>query len=154
MIYTRNPQGSWECHTRGNTTSLDCNEQQQKKDKESFLIPKTLQGGNRLILLLSGIHIITFYKKKEKSNSGGGTTRQEGGTSSSDCRAGMWTHCSQSLKPDHVCLDGFWNCLGSVAQLLFSSLPFWHEVSATAILCQSYYCLLGTASFLVSWVQN
>ena len=64
-MYTRNPQGSWECHTRGNTTSLDCNEQQQK-DKESFLIPKTLQGGNRLILLLSSIHMITFYKKKKK----------------------------------------------------------------------------------------
>lgn len=38
-----------------------------KKDKESFLIRKTLQGGNRLILLLSSIHLISFYfKKKEK----------------------------------------------------------------------------------------
>lgn len=37
-----------------------------KKDKESFLIRKTLQGGNRLILLLSSIHLISFYLKKKK----------------------------------------------------------------------------------------
>lgn len=106
-----------------------------KKDKESFLICKTLQGGNRLILLLSSIHMISFYKKKKekKNNSGGRTARQEGGTSNSDCRAGRWTHCFQNLKPDSVCLAGFWNYLGSVTQFLFSSLPFWDEVSITTI---------------------
>ena len=72
-------------------------------------------------------------KKKKKNNSGGRTARQEGGTSNSDCRAGRWTHCFQNLKPDSVCLAGFWNYLGSVTQFLFSSLPFWDEVSITTI---------------------
>lgn len=133
----------------------EMNNNNKKRQKKASWSPK-LSRGETGWYYCSVAYIWYHFIKNEKNNSGGGTTRQEGGTSSSDCRAGMWTHCSQSLKPDRVCLAGFWNCLGSVTQLLFSSLPFWHEVSVTTILCQSYYCqfLLGTANFPVSWVQN
>lgn len=37
-----------------------------KKTKKASWSPKLSRGGNRLISLLSGIHMITFYKKKKK----------------------------------------------------------------------------------------
>ena len=67
MIDIGNPQGSWECYTKENTTSLNWNEQQHKKRQRKLSDPQNSPGRKQVdITAQQHTFDIILFKKKEK----------------------------------------------------------------------------------------